>query len=224
MEAGKGYRDLTNLVGMVKLLIVILGILSAAGLWSGSLELDLLQRIRDGGEFTDSEAENSDTRQSVLGVLYLLVYIPTAVVFLRWVYLTNRNARALAGDDLKFTPGWAVGWYFVPVATLWKPYQAMKEMFRASNPDYADNWRDAPFPKYLPLWWGLWIVSGILGQVIIRRSFRSNTLDEMVALSHLVRLSDLVDVFLMGVVFAMVSRLADLQVEKRQRTQLAGAA
>ena len=224
MEGGKGYRDLTNLVGMVKLLILILGILSAAGLWSGSLELDLLQRIRDGGEFTDSEAENSDTRQSVLGVLYLLVYIPTAVVFLRWVYLTNRNARALAGDGLKFTPGWAVGWYFVPVATLWKPYQAMKEMFRASNPDYGDNWRDAPFPKYLPLWWGLWIVSGILGQLIIRRSFHSNTLDEMVALSHLVRVSDLVDVSLMGVGFVMVSRLAELQVEKRQRTQLAGAA
>ena len=57
---------------------------------------------------------------------------------------------------MHFAPGWAVGWYFVPIAWFWKPYQAMREIWRASvNPS---NWRGAPVSPLLRWWWGLWIV------------------------------------------------------------------
>lgn len=55
-----------------------------------------------------------------------------------------------------FTPGWAVGWYFVPIAWFWKPYQAMREIWQASvNPT---SWREQPVTAALHWWWTLWIV------------------------------------------------------------------
>ena len=44
----------------------------------------------------------------------------------------NYNARQLGAADMRFTPGWAVGWHFIPIAWFWKPYQAMTEIWRAS--------------------------------------------------------------------------------------------
>lgn len=76
--------------------------------------------------------------------------------------LSNRNARALGATGMELTPGWAIGWYFVPVATLWKCYQALKEAFKASHPDFADNWREAPRPSILPRWWTLWVIATLL--------------------------------------------------------------
>ena len=49
-----------------------------------------------------------------------------------------------------------MGWYFVPIAWFWKPYQAMREIWRASvNPS---DWRGAPVSPLLRWWWGLWMV------------------------------------------------------------------
>jgi hypothetical protein len=44
-----------------------------------------------------------------------------------WIYRANANAHALGGD-LSVSPGWAVGWFFVPIACLFKPYLAMRRL------------------------------------------------------------------------------------------------
>ena len=62
----------------------------------------------------------------------------------------------LGASDMRFTPGWAIGWYCVPVACFWRPYQAMTEIWRASrNPS---DWRGEPVSPLLRWWWILWLV------------------------------------------------------------------
>lgn len=81
-----------------------------------------------------------------------------------WIYRANANAHALGGD-LTITPGWAVGWYFVPFACLFKPYMAMKEIWLASH--YGSNWGDGEATGLLGWWWGLWLLNGFLGYGIV---------------------------------------------------------
>lgn len=97
----------------------------------------------------------SDSRQALLGVLYVVIFLVTGILFLLWTYLANRNARSLGATGMKFTPGWAIGWYFIPILNLWKPYQALRETFKASHPDCSDDWQQAPHPDILRLWWTL---------------------------------------------------------------------
>ena len=81
------------------------------------------------------------------------IVVTTAVLVLVWIHRANYNARQLGATDMKISPGWAVGWYFVPVAWFWKPYQAMKEIWQASvNPKYW--WRQSGSPL-LTCWWSL---------------------------------------------------------------------
>ena len=64
----------------------------------------------------------------------------------------NRNARAF-GAPLSNSPGWAAGWFFVPIAFWWKPYYAMKEIWQGSDPDPAVNPLQARVSALLPWWW-----------------------------------------------------------------------
>lgn len=101
--------------------------------------------------------------------LFLLLAIPwvlvmagvgltTMILVLVWIHRANYNARQLGATGLKMSPGWAVGWYFVPIACFWKPYQAMKEIWQASvNPKHW--WRQAGSPL-LGWWWALWLFRG----------------------------------------------------------------
>lgn len=217
MNSSTSFRDLSTLTTVVTgALVVYLGV-SCVALWSDWLELDLLYRVVHGSVVSQREAEVSDARQGLIGGIQFLLLVATAVAFLRWTYLSNGNARALGATDMEFTPGWSVGWYFVPFATLWKPYQAMKEMFQASHPDFHDDWRHAPSPGVLRVWWGFWLVSNGLGQVVLRTSLRAESIEQHLSSSRLIFAADALDVPLTLLAITVVTRLSRAQAEKHRR-------
>mgnify|MGYP003704706309 CR=1 FL=1 len=64
-----------------------------------------------------------DTVQTVdvmINLAYVAVFAVGSVLGLKWIYRVNMNAHVMA-PDLTITPPWAIGWYFVPIATLFKP-------------------------------------------------------------------------------------------------------
>ncbi|MDZ7789932.1 MAG: DUF4328 domain-containing protein [Xanthomonadales bacterium] len=73
-----------------------------------------------------ADGEANDRRQGIIGMIYLAIFIISGIVILKWIYRANYNARQLGAEDMRFTPGWSIGWYLFLFFTLWKPYQAMK--------------------------------------------------------------------------------------------------
>lgn len=120
-------------------------------------------------DFFDSNVDSevftaSDGFIILFGLGYLPVWIAGIVFFCMWKHCVCSNAYALGGmkKSLKpITPGWAVGYYFIPIVSLWKPYQAMKEIWLAS----VDGKRPSAI---LGTWWTLWIFSGIIGNISFR--------------------------------------------------------
>ena len=95
-------------------------------------------------------------------ILASFVVLGCFVLVGRWIYLTNANAHALS-SDMTMRPGWAVGWFFVPLANLFMPYQGVKETWRESHE--AAGLYDEMDSSLLPLWWGLWITTNILANL-----------------------------------------------------------
>lgn len=125
-----------------------------------------------------------ETTEDPLEVLFLLgqglsalgtvvVFLATAVLFLVWLKRTAENARALGARELSFTPGWCVGWYFIPFFNLVKPYQAMAELWRAADPAAGpEGWKELPLPGLLRVWWTVWLASNMLNQAALRMEFK----------------------------------------------------
>jgi heme exporter protein D len=152
-------RILPRDLGPVTLWTTIVFSLQAVSLLSmNSTEIFLAQRTGGGPPSPE------DTGAMLLGLLYLLsalgflgFYIVGVILFSRWIHRANANA-ALVSSGLEFTPGWAVGWFFVPLANLFKPYQVVTELYRASDPEAdPDYWSIAPVPAFLPLWWASYL-------------------------------------------------------------------
>ena len=95
-----------------------------------------------------------------VSIPYTLIAIVTGVVFLMWIYRANEKARSQGAKGMTFTPGWSVGYYFIPILNLWKPYQAMQEIWQASKNPIL--WASQKPSTLLPVWWGAWLASGIL--------------------------------------------------------------
>jgi uncharacterized protein DUF4328 len=93
-----------------------------------------------------------------LGELFVLVVCAT--LWGVWSVRAATNARALSEHVFEFTPGSTIWWFFVPFANLVKPYQAVKEIDLASEPDSGPSGA-----SIVGLWWGMWILSRIVSRI-----------------------------------------------------------
>ena len=110
----------------------------------------------------------------LFGIVTQLASLAGGVLFLVWMHQASKNAHALRGQGLLISPGWAVGWWFIPIASMWKPYQALTEIWRASDPAVPagdESWRHRAVPGTFPLWWALYLLSGLVSLVGVGISF-----------------------------------------------------
>lgn len=152
-----GIRDTQRLSYILKIALLVNFCLVALGLWSTMLEIALIERIANGSTVSQLDIASNDARQQIIGQIQFTVYVVCAIFFLQWTYFLARNARNLGGSSLNISPGWAVGWYFVPFASLWKPYQAIKNISRVLRSDISLDIRQAKRPLILPIWWAFWV-------------------------------------------------------------------
>jgi hypothetical protein len=156
------------------------------------MEMSLLQRIIDGSQVTLAEATASDNRVALSVRLWLVLLVATIVVWLIWQHRAHANLRAL-GTELEYSPGWAVGFWLIPIANLWKPFQVNRELWKASGD--VNDWRSQRTWPVLGWWWASWISAGVLGRVAAAARESAETPME-------IRSADIVDLLSTAVVVA----------------------
>jgi hypothetical protein len=104
-------------------------------------------------------------------LLALAARVTSWVTVCLWTYRAAANLRGLGRYGMANTPGWCVGWYFVPFANIVKPVQAMSEIWRASDPESGESaWISSRSTPLLALWWGTYLLGGVIswGSVLMR--------------------------------------------------------
>ena len=73
-----------------------------------------------------------------------------------WIYRSNYIVRYLGAKEMKFTPGWSIGWYFIPIVCFWKPYQALKEIYLKTYNLNSKTQTNDNIHISFQLWWFFW--------------------------------------------------------------------
>ena len=67
----------------IMLIWIVLG-LEVVLFISSNFQLELLNRMAIGSNYTMEEATANDTREGILGMVYLITFIVSAVMFIKW--------------------------------------------------------------------------------------------------------------------------------------------
>jgi hypothetical protein len=210
-----GDRSKWAIVGLVAVGLALL--VSVVVDW---LEIDLMNRVVDGGRVTIGDLDASDTRQRLATVAYVVGLVAAAVLFIRWFHAAYANLPALGHTKLRFKPGWAIGAWFVPFLNLRRPKQIANDIWSGSAetaPSFGPaGWKDVDPPQLLAWWWAAWLGSSFLSNVAAR-SFGTNTAED-------IRTADWVDlaasvIGIVGIVLAIVivRRVTERQALREQR-------
>ena len=211
----EAHRPISTLSRTLVVLLAIGGALGAMGALLG-----LVQGIAFPELAGLEEPQTGSQTAMMVGVacqalVYLFVYIATFIVFAMFTHRSCYNAHALGARGMEFTPGWAVGWYFIPFLNLFKPYKAVQEMYQALDPEAgSDDWRLlGSVPGFVGWWWAAWIVSNVLGGITGRVAFSSDPAAHAIA-PWLDVVDGLLDVALSILAIVVVRSLTARQEQK----------
>lgn len=213
-QESEGFICSKSLTKWVRWFLYIQIFVAIISLISGNMEYQLLSDYQNGvytsQDLAVADGEANDKRQRIIAIIYFAVFIISGIIILKWIYRANYNARQLGAKDMKFTPGWSVGWYFIPVFWLWKPYQAMKEIWKASyNPIDRGN---TEVSAILPWWWFFWLINNFLGQAVMRMSAGAVEISELKNINIVNQLSDVTSIILALITLKLVIDIYQNQI------------
>lgn len=206
------FKNPSELTRWLKILLIISIVVNVVSIVSSLLQIDMLVKMSDGVQVTGNQADANDIREALVGYITILLNIITGIFFLKWIYRANYNARQLGASGLKFSPGWSVGYYFIPIVNLWKPYQAMNEIWKASsNPN---NWTIEPDSWLLGIWWILWVGSKFVGRAVSSFASKADSIKELINSSVYQIITETIDMALCVVAISLVTKIYDMQMGK----------
>lgn len=157
-----------------------------------------------------------------VGLIHIVVFIATVIVFCMWLHRAYKNLTALGNPKsaLNHSPAWAVGSFFVPFANLVIPFRAIKETWAKSDPSVPHNNYVAPSEPSAPLlfnaWWTFWLISNFANNAAFRLSLRASTPGEVYVATWLDMIGDLLTIPA-AVLAILVVREIDRRQEERSR-------
>lgn len=199
-------------------------VLALAGVVTGALQ------IAGAGEAVpEGELDPREALHALVGLLQFVVWLGTAAAFLAWFYRSHKNLPALGSTRHEYSPGWAVGGFFVPFLNLVRPVQVMREVWYCSDPSGLE--RDSALdafsvrkqlgtPPLIGWWWAFLLLSSFTGNVAGRARLISNPTPELLQFANVVAvISDVLDIPAAFLAIRLVGRLTSWQAERNNLIQ-----
>ena len=210
------YVSAQKRANLVKLLLIVGIVISVISILSLLLEL-AFPPFGDDQEVGENPAAFTVLMlQMGVGLIQFLVYIATIVVFCMWLHRSYRNLPALGARNIGYSPGWAVGSFFVPFVNLVVPYRAVKELWEKSlqGPSYLTSNSSS---SMFPLWWLFWLLANFASNACFRLSWRQVSRDTIVVVCGL---SDVLTIAAAIFAIAVVTAITQRQEESSKSMNL----
>jgi len=158
----------------VQMSMIAVVLTSVFGVWVAYRDITLTRAVEGGLVVTDAEWNDLDAQAGFLALAALGANVAAAVAFLVWLHAAYR-IHEQSSSNPRFSAGWAVGMYFVPIVNLIRPLHVMRELTE-----------DPGKPPPLVNWWWLTFVAALVLGAVAGRSPQPETFDEVYALNWLV--------------------------------------
>lgn len=129
---------------------------------------DTVQRMSEGVEPSLGDV-TAGIALIAAALFQMLAYIGTVIAFCIWIHRAASNVASLDTAMLGETPGWAVGWWFIPFANLYKPYVVVRQLWLSSRVEPDGTYDPASVStSLLPLWWTTWLIGNFAASLSSR--------------------------------------------------------
>lgn len=159
----RSQRGLTTALVVTLVLTAVTAVVSA---------IAYLQRANALGEILDhglsfdrlDTADNADDFVGATSAILVLFWLVLLVLVIIWTWRAAKNLQALARPNPRFSPGWAIAGWLIPLANLVIPVLMLQDFWRGADqtsPRGDPGWRSKPGATLVGWFWAVFILSSV---------------------------------------------------------------
>lgn len=171
---------------IVRLLLIAFLVQKLIAIGSAWGQHEMLVAVQRGAELTVEQASANDSRERLVALAGLVLFIATVIRWLMWQHRAYANLQLIGSRDTEYTPGWSVGYWFIPLINLYRPYQITAELYRRSE---IQNGRDPigglSGPPLVGLWWFAYLLWGGSQRLFSLIAKDANTLSTLISATNI---------------------------------------
>ena len=200
----------------IVMLFVILFLDVVSG-YSSYLQLGLLNDLNEGIFVPDDVLTTNDLRERIIGVLYSIAMLVSAVFFIQWFRRAYYNLQVRTGN-CEHGEGWAAGSWFVPIISLFRPLHIMKVMDTKTSRLIGSTTGKVVETNgvVIGFWWALWILNNYLGNYVLKMAFREETIENYISSTTVEMINSFVGVPLALLAYFVVKNYAQKEANLLQ--------
>ena len=200
----------------IVMLFVILFLDVVSG-YSSYLQLGLLNDLNEGIFVPDDVLTTNDLRERIIGVLYSIAMLVSAVFFIQWFRRAYYNLQVRTGN-CEHGEVWAAGSWFVPIISLFRPLHIMKEMDTKTSRLIGSTTGKVVETNgvVIGFWWALWILNNYLGNYVLKMAFREETIENYISSTTVEMINSFVGVPLALLAYFVVKNYAQKEANLLQ--------
>lgn len=179
---------------------------------AGFSQRTLLLRAVTGEGYTQAEADANDSRYSAIARLQLVAFVLTGIVWLFWLYRAYSTLTVLGTRKSRFTPGWAVGYWFIPFVNLVRPYQIVVDLWlRSASLNATDSVEHLPRPALVGWWWAVYLLTGAAGRLYASFSRLAESVSQLITVTDIGMVGDAIGIVAAVLAIGIVRKIDRLQ-------------
>lgn len=118
-------------------------------------------------------------------VTYTVAFLITAVAWVVWFFIARTAAGRRHEHLMRFGRGWAIGSWFTPILSFWRPFQISTDVLNGFQTPPGSWQPERRYRALLGTWWAFFIVQGLSIRLLGRgadtvSAFRTNADIELV--------------------------------------------
>src|SRR5690606_7784823 len=173
-------------------------------------QIIMLEQIQMGVILGEEEMSMNDTRQQIISIIQSFIYIASTVLFLNWLRRAYGNINRI-GENTEYSETMAIWSFVIPFINLFRPYTITNEIAEKTNSKLREINYDFSSTSnfyFVGLWWGLFLLSSLVGQFVSRYVFQEETVEHFIFSSQLMLASNLFDTLAAVVTLVMIKRIS----------------
>lgn len=115
------------------------------------------------------DAVAAEDRLISIGAIILLCQVGALVLFIVWMWRSHKAGDRLRPGDRKWSKGWTIGAWLIPIANVVLPRKVMTDIERVARSPrdggrVTQDWRSFPTLPIGQIWWILIVIGTLLGR------------------------------------------------------------
>lgn len=154
--------------------------------------------------FTASATGNTEVSAYGEGVLNLLPFLVLGLTMF-WCYRANHALSEVLHNELKTSAPLAAFWFIIPIASYWKPYEAVREIYQASRD--REDWQGSGKTTIIAVWWVFHVVRALTAIAMKFMQMGGADMENTASLQIVALVMTVVLVVELPLLFVIVSRV-----------------